>query len=569
MAATATEKGLELSYLIAPDTPSMLVQDQTRLRQILVNLLSNAVKFTQQGEVVLSVESLVLSDGAGIAGSTLDPPPPMLHFSVRDTGIGIPADRMSRLFRSFSQVDAATARTYGGTGLGLAISKLLVNAMGGAMSVESVVGGGSTFAFSVVAPQAQGAATPAYESVHPDLRGRRALIVDDHETIRQSLATQLRSWGMWPTTAETGAAAIDLLRGGDGIDLAIIDMQMPEMSGATLAKAIRELRPAAPLPIILLGTLGVTTPWAGDPTTALLSKPVKLTKLYAQIIDLLSAPSAPAPAATPRGQPARHTAAAHAPMRILLAEDNLINQQLITRMLDRLGYKADVVANGRTAIEALRQHDYDLVLMDVQMPEMDGLEATRSIRAMRVGARQPWIIAVTAGSVQGDQEACFAAGMNDFVAKPVELELLARVLGRYQAAGAPQAQPVEPAPEPPPPEESQAPQALNHEVLKQLASTLGDQGDSLLPSLIRTFIEGADSLQASAREALGRGDGPTLRRTMHTLKSNANTFGAHPLAVLCRDLERLSAEGDLANAGVALDGVAAEFARVRAALDAR
>jgi CheY-like chemotaxis protein/HPt (histidine-containing phosphotransfer) domain-containing protein len=258
-----------------------------------------------------------------------------------------------------------------------------------------------------------------------------------------------------------------------------------------------------------------------------------------------------------------------APLRILLAEDNLINQQLITKMLGRMSYKADIVTNGCEAIAAMRQKDYNLVLMDVQMPEMDGLEATRAIRTMRVGARQPWIIAVTAGSVEGDREACFAAGMNDFIAKPVEQQILARALARCQVASSPQEQASVAAQEQPQPAATRpAPPSLDRAVLKELTSTLGDQGDSLLTSLIRTFIEGANSLQASACEALGRGDSPTLRRAMHTLKSNASTFGAQPLATLCRDLEQRAVDRDLSDAGAALDAVATEFARVREALEA-
>ncbi|NNJ10817.1 response regulator [Chloroflexales bacterium ZM16-3] len=561
VAAAAAEKGLELSYQIAPGTPTMIVQDQTRLRQILANLLNNAVKFTQRGEVELRVGREGIREGVAFADT--------LAFAVRDTGIGIPSDRIGRLFRSFSQVDTATARTYGGTGLGLAISKLLVEAMGGAMSVESAAGEGSTFSFSIMAPPAQGVAPSAYEAATPELQGRRALIVDDSKMIRLSLAAQLDAWGMRPTAVESGPAAIKLLREGASFDLAIIEAQMAEMSGMDLAGVIRQIRPVSPLPIILLGALGATPPVTSDPTTAQLSKPIKFTRLHACMARMLSAQTQPEPVVDQPERPAANKADQRASLRILMAEDNLINQQLITKMLGRMSYKADIVTNGREAIEAMRQKDYDLVLMDVQMPEMDGLEATRAIRAMRVGARQPWIIAVTAGSVEGDREACFAAGMNDFIAKPVEQQILARALARCQGADSPQEQASVAAEEQPQTVAARpAPPSLDRAVLQELSSTLGDQGDSLLASLIRTFIEGANSLQASAREALGRGDSPTLRRAMHTLKSNASTFGAQPLAALCRELEQRSAAGDLEDVGAALDAVATEFARVREALEA-
>ncbi|NTW00922.1 MAG: response regulator [Oscillochloris sp.] len=563
VAATAAEKGLELSYRMLPNTPITIGQDQTRLRQILVNLLNNAVKFTQCGEVVLQVHRI--DDGPAITDCS------KLAFTIRDTGIGIPEDRMDRLFRSFSQVDVTTARKYGGTGLGLAISKLLVTAMGGTMSVESMVGKGSTFSFSITAPIIQNVTLPDYTVTHPNLLGRRALIVDDNETNRQSLTDQLGTWGMQLTIAESETTALELLSRGATFDLAILDMHMHAMHGTALIDAIRKKHPAYSLPIILLTTLGATSPQPEDVCTTLLSKPVKTSRLYRHTIRLLSTPAylrqQASLASHQQGSSAHNEMAQRIPLRILLAEDNEINQQLIIRMLSRLGYQANVVPNGQAAVYALQRQSYDLILMDVQMPEMDGLEATRIIRSTYPPEQQPWIIAVTAGAILGDREVCLSAGMNDFVTKPIEQRVLIDALERYRSPEIPQAQQADMTRSQEAPAVT-ADMALDRDALQQLANTLGDQGDTMLKSLITTFIESAHTLQASARQALQRKDSQTLRRTMHTLKSNASTFGAKPLATLCRDLDHRAAEGKLDGTEALLDRVEAEFSRVRTALDA-
>ncbi len=552
VATTAAQKGLELTYLIAPGTPIALVQDPTRLRQILVNLLSNAVKFTQYGEVALNVTREGLRDDPAL--------PETLTFAVRDTGIGIPPNRMDRLFRSFSQADAATTRTHGGTGLGLAICKLLVTAMGGTLTVESTPGAGTTFTFSIRAARNLEGVPGDGDVDHPELRGRRALIVDDRASSRQTLATQLGVWGMQATVAESGAAALAILHGGVSFDLAILDVQMPDMSGVALAEALRRSVVYQSLPIILLTALGAMSPRSGDPITIALSKPVKISRLCQQIMSLLATnvPPSPAPGRAERRPlpPADVTMAQQHPLRILVAEDNAINQQMLLRMLARLGYQANLVINGQAAVDALGQQRYDLVLMDVQMPEMDGLEATRTIRATLPRAQQPWIIAVTAGATQGDRETCLTAGMDDFLVKPLDREALTDAIRRCRPLVDVQAQPEDPG----------VAAVIDPAALRNLVRTLGDQDNTILTALIATFIESADTIQASARAALGHHDAPTLRRAMHTLKSNASTFGAQPLTALCRDMERRAADGDLEGADAALDAVAAELCRVQAAL---
>ncbi len=573
VAAIAAEKGLELTYLIAPGTPIALVQDPTRLRQILVNLLSNAVKFTKQGEVVLYVSRMETGGGRQQAedsrlGADLDFPPPAvcLMFSVRDTGIGIPTDRMDRLFHSFSQVDVTTARTYGGTGLGLAISKLLVTAMGGTMSVESTLGQGSTFSFTIKATSAEGVALDDCDMAHPELRGQRVLLVDDNASSRLSLTAQLGVWEMQVVAADSAAAARELLVYDDKLNLAILDMQMPEMSGAALTDTIRRFAPRSSLPIILMTVLGATAPRHEDSLTLTLSKPVKISRLYQHINSLLitkaqpsSLPSRVASVQTP---PTAGVTRQQVLPRILVVEDNTINQQMIMRMLARLGYTADLVNNGRAAVDALRQQRYDLVFMDVHMPEMDGLEATRTIRASYPHDQQPWIIAVTAGAVQGDRDICIAAGMDDFILKPIERQVLDNAITRFRRQ-----------------ESSQAPHeilqndpvvyvdaAINPDAIQHLLVSLGDQDNTIMPTLIATFIEGAETIRDSAQTALEIGDAATLRRAMHTLKSNASTFGAQPLTLLCRDLENRAANGELEGADMSLGLVIAELDRVQKAL---
>jgi signal transduction histidine kinase/CheY-like chemotaxis protein len=410
----AHEKGLELAYLIDPQTPEAIYGDVTRMRQILVNLLSNAVKFTLQGEVVVEVRHEANT----------------LHFSVRDTGIGIPQDRMDRLFRSFSQVDSSTTRKYGGTGLGLAISKRLAELMGGRMWVESEPGVGSTFHFTVEGAAAPSAAPLRVGEIQPHLQGKRVLVVDDNATNRRILNLQLRGWGISTIETALPLEALGWVARGDAFDAAILDFQMPDMDGAQLADELRKHRNANALPLIMLTSLG-NRDSATEQFAFFLTKPVKPAQLYNALVGVL-AKTNPAAAAQREAGKSEYDAelGKRFPLRILLAEDNVVNQKLAVRILDRLGYRPDVIANGIEAIEALQRSAYDLILMDVQMPEMDGLEATRIIRRDSPPERQPQIIAMTANAMQGDREECLAAGMNDYVSKPIQVKDLASALKR-------------------------------------------------------------------------------------------------------------------------------------------
>ena len=421
MAVQASAKGLDLVCSVAPDAPDLVVGDVTRLRQVLVNLISNAVKFTERGEVLVAVETRPA--GGERTG---------LHFAVRDTGIGIPADRMDRLFKSFSQVDSSTTRRHGGSGLGLAISKKLVELMGGRLWAESVPGEGTTFRFTLAVEGQRSASHRAYRTgATPNMRGRRLLVVDDNRTNRQILGAQLRSWGMIPDEAASGAEALERLQGARAYDAALLDMHMPEMDGVMLAHAIRGRPEARALPLVMLTSMGIRDPRIEpDLFAAYLVKPVKASQLYDALVALFERRGT-APAGLPAAPTLDPDLARRFPLRILLAEDNAVNQKVTLRILSRMGYRADLAANGLEVLDAVQRQSYDLILMDMQMPEMDGLEATRHIVKYWPN-RRPRIIALTANALPATREECLAAGMDDYVTKPVRPEEIQAVLLRLE-----------------------------------------------------------------------------------------------------------------------------------------
>ncbi len=424
IAARAAEKRLDLAYVFEAEVPEAIVGDVTRLRQILLNLLSNAVKFTERGEVVLTVH--VGGGGPTEGGSHL-------HFAVRDTGIGLSEEGMGRLFQKFSQADSSTTRKYGGTGLGLAISKLLAELMGGGMHATSAgPGHGSTFHFSILAPVASlpAGSRRSFSGEQAQLVGKRLLVVDDNATNRRILALQTARWGMAATPCATPARALELLAAGH-FDLAIVDMHMPGMDGTELARRIRAA--GHTLPLVLFSSLGRREATDGV-FAATLAKPLRQSPLFDTLVTLLAQDSAgaAAAAAAPATDRIDPTLAQRHPLRILLAEDNVVNQKLALRLLQRMGYRADVAGNGIEAIESIERQAYDLVLMDVQMPEMDGLEASRRISERWRPHERPRIVAMTANAMQGDREACLAAGMDDYVTKPIRVDQLVEALMRVE-----------------------------------------------------------------------------------------------------------------------------------------
>ncbi|MBN1661395.1 MAG: response regulator [Anaerolineae bacterium] len=434
VAGQAAAKGLEIGCWIDPDVPLGIAGDETRLRQIVLNLLSNAVKFTQQGEVLVSVSAIAPTE-PGLAGEC------QLHFAVRDTGLGIPADRMDRLFQSFSQVDSSTTRRYGGTGLGLVISKRLAELMGGRMWAKSagIPGQGSTFHFTIMAQPAAVQSRAKLGLEAPNLEGRRVLIVDDNTTNRRILRLQAQRWGLVPRDTGSPAEALAWARGGEAPDVAIIDWHMPEMDGLALAAELAKID--AHLPVVMVSSLGRADPEESKRFAAFLVKPVRASQLYDALVGILAGrPATQAPKPAQAASLFDAEMGKKRPLRILVAEDNAVNQKLALRLLQRLGYRADIAANGLETIRAVERQPYDVLFMDVQMPEMDGLEATQEIVRRWSREERPRIIAMTANALAEDRDTCLAAGMDDYLAKPIRIEeLVAALVQSHPRPGAPRA----------------------------------------------------------------------------------------------------------------------------------
>jgi CheY-like chemotaxis protein/HPt (histidine-containing phosphotransfer) domain-containing protein/anti-sigma regulatory factor (Ser/Thr protein kinase) len=518
--------------------PAGIVGDAERLRQVLLNLLSNAVKFTEQGEVVVLVGAEPVRAGRH-----------RLRIAVRDTGIGIPVDRMERLFTSFSQIDTSTTRRYGGTGLGLAISKRLVELMGGKMRVKSQEGKGSTFQIQLTADEAEVPPRITPGAGLPQLAGQRVLVVDDNATNREIVTRHARSWGMEPVAVAKPIDALALIEAGEPFDVAVLDMLMPDMDGLALAREIRRHPDRRELPLLLVTSLGrLPRAQSASDFSAQLAKPIKASQLFNALVAAL-ARRAEEPYAAESAVDGDEPAAS--PLRILLAEDNAVNQKVALALLGQLGYRADVAWNGLEALAALERHPYDVVLMDVQMPELDGLDATRQICARWSPEARPRIIAMTANALLEDREECFAAGMDDYVAKPIRPEELAQALTRAKPREA-KGDGV-----------SQAGPSLDSGALNSLRE-LG--GDDFLTEVIDTFFADAPTLLATLRSSLDQEDAEELRRAAHTLKSNGATLGAGEFSELCRTLEQRAKDGELSGASELVDRIEDEYELLHDAL---
>jgi CheY-like chemotaxis protein/nitrogen-specific signal transduction histidine kinase len=580
LAAKAAEKALDLAYQMDDGIPAEVVGDVTRLRQVLVNLLSNAVKFTAAGEVVLQVESLSAPDKNSARAL-----PWHLHFSVRDTGIGIPVDRLARLFKSFSQADASTTRQYGGTGLGLAISKRLVELMGGKMWVESVPQKGSTFHFTLPFQAVPETAPLPLEAPQPRLAGAHLLIVDDNLTHCRILAGQTTKWGMVPRETQSARQALEWLRAGERFDMAIVDMQMPGMDGLMLAGEIRKLPGGDRIPLVLLASMGVRCDHPDIATASFascLTKPIKPAQLRDALGRVLSGAKAPLPLA-PANAKLDPTLASRLPLRVLLCDDNLINQKVALRLLQQMGYRADVAANGIEALAALDRQPYDLIFMDVMMPEMGGLEATRLIRErQRLGSQFPnckpciIIVAMTANAMQGDREKCLAAGMDDYIAKPVRLEDVRTIVERWAAKARQAPQAEEPAA---PAHTSTATTSRSHahpaaspaedkpvDMERLLDFTDGDPEN--LRELVTLYLTQTAAQLKQLEAAVQTGASQDVRSLAHSCAGASATCGMRRLVPLLRDLERQGVEGSLAGADRVCKDAIKEFAAIRHFLEA-
>ena len=537
----ASSKEIEVGCLVGEGVPAGVVGDSARMRQVLLNLLSNAVKFTEQGEVVVHVDA-----------EPADPGRCHLRLAVRDTGIGIPQDRMDRLFESFSQVDASTTRRYGGTGLGLAITSRLVELMGGTMWAQSEEGKGSTFHIAITVEEAHVPRPYGAEPGLSRLEGKRLLLVDENATSRENVRRKARSWGVQPVAVELPSEALALIAAGEKFDVAVVDVRMPAIEGLRLALQIHEENPELPLVLVSsLGRLGEIRAAAGFAVHV--TKPIKASALYEALLHVLGAGAAEEAAAADDDAAAREPA--RTPLRILLAEDNAMNQKVALRLLAKLGYEADVVENGLDAMEALERQPYDVILMDVQMPELDGLEATRRIVALWPAASRPRIIAMTANAMLEDREACLEAGMDDYVAKPIRPDELVAALGRARPLGSEAVTATD----------AGQGSVLDRAALDRLQESVGEE---FVGELVGTFLGDAPTQLATLRSALEQGDAEEARRAAHTLKSNAATFGAVDLSELCRRLEEQAKTGVLAGGDELVGQAEDEYGRVEAALTA-
>ncbi|MCY7383438.1 MAG: response regulator [Microcoleus sp. CAN_BIN18] len=652
LAPRASEKGLELAYFIDDSVPKNILGDVTRLRQILVNLLGNAVKFTESGEIVVcctakkievlaaksptEITNVIESKPLGInQGQLAATRQYEIQFAVQDTGIGIPSDRIDRLFKAFSQVDASTTRHYGGTGLGLAISQRLSDLMGGKMWVvsqvctaipksqppvsaigqstagrppagftpPSVSGSGSIFYFTVIAEATQ---SRTEEKLPEFAAGKRLLIVENHAINRQVLIRQAQAWGMIPLAVTSGAEALEVIKENSAIDLAILAMNLPDMDGVALAVQIRSLELSAlssdnglnpniikvksprkvALPLVLFTYLSKAEVWKKLETTevhfsAFLTKPLKQSQFYnvlLQVFGYVAGKSGrgevsnvatltsglkyfensqeqhrvqrtPAVLRQVASNSVARDAANSSQIRILLAEDNVVNQKVATHLLDRIGYRADIAANGLEVLEALKRQSYDVVLMDVQMPEMDGLEATRRICQEWPANKKPRIIAMTANAMQGDREKCLEAGMDDYITKPVRREELALALSQCkplhrdeldavaepknqhisdkidsQAAGHSIVQPGAGSP-------------IDFHILQNLRELDDEEDPDFLGELIQIYLLDAPQHLAAMKEAIFLGDPDSLKLASHTLKSSSANLGAVSFSEVCKELE--------------------------------
>ncbi|MEW6211328.1 MAG: response regulator, partial [Acidobacteriota bacterium] len=467
-------------------------------------------------------------------------------------------DRLDRLFQSFSQVDSSTTRQYGGTGLGLAISRRLAEMMGGRMWVESREGQGSTFYFTVTAASAPSRLRLHASGIQPQLAGRRMLIVDDNETNRRILMSQTSAWGILGKAVSSGAEALDMIRQGDAFDLAILDMHMPEMDGVTLARKIRHLDRRIPLVMLTSGAMSrrETQEQGGVEFAAFLTKPIKPSPLFDALIGVMAEHQRKEKQPVLSENVSR-TMASITPLRILIAEDNVVNQKVAIRMLERMGYRADVVANGLEVIEALDRQSYDVILMDLHMPEMDGLEATCCINERWSRAARPHIIAMTASALESDREACLKAGIDDYIAKPVKIIDLKNALERAGSKTLVARQE----------EETRAEmEVLDRSILETLRGLQSEGEPDILTELTEMFFQDTPSRLAALSEAIDRAEAQNIALAAHALKGSSAHLGAMRMSALCLKLETLGRTGIVAGTDALLAQLEAEFLRVREAL---
>jgi signal transduction histidine kinase/HPt (histidine-containing phosphotransfer) domain-containing protein len=544
----AAEKKLDLSYQVDDTIPRILVSDDTRLRQILVNLIGNAVKFTHDGEVAITVKPASRGLRSPEPGREKDtdfirhPEQWLLHFSVRDTGMGIPLDKQHRLFKSFQQVDASTTRHYGGTGLGLAICQRLAELMGGKVWVESDAGKGATFHFTIKAKSAATTAPTQWQILQPQLSGKRVLVVEDNQTNREIMVHRLSQWGLTPEAVPNSEEALAMLKHRPQFDVAILDLQLPDLDGLALAAQIRRLPQGQPVPLLLLSSVRLRSddPRPGElDISVIIHKPIHPAQLLESIYRALNlqvqrekkAPALPT---------LDVTFASRFPLRLLLADDNPINQKVGLSVLQKLGYRADLAGNGLEVIKALELKPYDILLLDVQMPEMDGLEAARVICQRWPESMRPRIIAMTGNALLGDREKCLEAGMDDYMSKPIRIGDIQLLLERWAARL---------------PKKSDTAffsrvsrgDLLDQSLIAELRDMPPSDGATMLKELVGFFLDNAPQRIAQINQFLS--DPQKMAFHAHALKSMSLNLGATKLAELSQRLEEMAHSGNEESTG--------------------
>ncbi|NKB76745.1 MAG: response regulator [Gammaproteobacteria bacterium] len=520
VAAKASEKNLNLAYILEDDAPEHVTGDPSRVRQIIINLLNNSLKFTMEGEVTLIVR--MSDDGE------------RLLFSVRDTGIGIPKDKIGDLFQSFSQVDASTTRKYGGTGLGLTICKHLVALMDGAIWVESEEGEGSTFHFTAHLKPTRMPKRSVIDQHVVQLEHSRILVVDDNETNQRVISLQLKSWNAVVTICSSAAMALEKLNQAQEFDLCVLDFQMPEMDGLELGLKIREQPNGKTLPLILFSSVGHIDSNVRERVEqvgfyCVLNKPLKQIPFFTAVLGALSSRALkPDQSMSAEKNPTVYdsTVAEKFPRNILLADDNATNRKLGVLMLKRLGYVIDLANDGQEAIDACAKNQYDIIFMDIEMPEVDGFEATRTIR-QKYDRPTLSIVAMTANAMRGAREECIAAGMDDYIAKPIKLENLIRAL-KLQSTTFNTIDPAE--------ETEGQPNQVDVSAIDGLLEMIGGDQEAIV-ELIDSYLTEGPNLVNELKTGLAQQDIKLIRRSSHTLKSSSDDFGAYPLRDLCKQME--------------------------------
>ena len=527
VAGKAAEKEINIAYLSENDVAPWVIGDSQRLRQILINLLNNALKFTDKGEVVLEIKNHEDSE--------------MLEFSVRDTGIGVPQDKIDQLFESFTQLDVSTTRKYGGTGLGLTISKHLVELMEGSIWAKSEEGMGTTFFFTAKLPRVEGKTESGLEINWAALENKRALVVDDNLTNQKVLDRQLKSWGMIPTVCSTPNEALNRLSQKETFDLCIIDMQMPGMDGAQLGEKIKQDYPHLNLPLVLFSSLTHANSATRERIHevgfhATVFKPLKRDSFYHAIYSTIADDYNNDNPMSPDSDKVVFDAsiAEQHPRKILLADDNATNRKLGKLMFAKFGYDIDMVEDGQEAVKAVSQSAYDIVFMDIEMPNMDGLTATRNIRN-ELKQSDLRIVAMTANAMRGAREECIAAGMDDYISKPIRPEKLIRALMLDE--------PENTAPEKSD-EDLSVGAALDTSALEGLLEMIGGDQDSL-KELIDSYLSESPKLIEDLEAGLDGQNQDLIKRSAHTLKSSSNDFGAMGLQKMSESLETDARAGDL------------------------